>query len=208
MSQWDALERILAALLGSTRSGVIQLDRRGRIVEANERARSLLRRGDGLSDQDGFLHARVAVDNAALQRLLACALPRFGGQGVGGSMAVRRGVDLPRLVLHVSPLDDGDTNIRARRVAALVLIADPGSRTRIDPELVAAALGLTPVESRVAVSLAEGRTVRDIARAMGRTENTIRWHMKNMFSKHHISRQFELVQQVQALADLPDLRPR
>ena len=32
MSRRDGFERILAALLGSTRSGVIQLDRRGRIV--------------------------------------------------------------------------------------------------------------------------------------------------------------------------------
>ena len=123
-------------------------------------------------------------------------------------MAVRRAFDLPRLVLHVSPVDDGEADIRARRVAALALVADPGSRTRIDPELVAVALGLTPVESRVAVWLAEGRTVRDIARAMGRTENTVRWHMKNIFNKHDMCRQFELVQAVRALADLPDRRPR
>ena len=203
-----ALGASLTALLDSARSGVIQLDRRGRIVEANDRARALLRRSDGLCDRGGFLHARTAEDNTALQRLLARALPRFGGQGVGGSMAVRRAFDLPRLMLHMSPVDGGDTDIRARRVAALALIADPGSRMRIDPELVAAALGLTPVESRVAVWLAEGRTVRNVARAMGRTENTVRWHMKNIFNKHDMSRQFELVQAVRALADLPDRRPR
>ena len=95
-------------------------------------------------------------------------------------------------------------NDRARCVAALAPIADPGSRTRIDPELVAATLGLTPTESRVAVWLAEGKTVRDTAQAPGRTENTIRWHMKNIFNKHDISRQFELVQLVLALAGLPE----
>ena len=204
-----ALGASLTALLDNNRSGVIQLDRRGRIVEANDRARFLLRRGDGLCDQNGCLHARAPADNAALQGLLAKALPPFGGQGVSGSMLVSRALDLPRLVLHLSPVDDGESDIRARRVAALALIVDPGGgQSRIDPELAAATLDLTPMESRVTVMLAEGNTVRDIALALGRTENTIRWHMKNIFNKHHISRQFELVQRVLALAGLPDLRHR
>ena len=208
LAEAGALGASLGAMLDSSAAGVVQLDRRGRIVEANDRARSLLRRGDGLLDRNGSLDARAPADNAELQRLLARALPRFGGQGVGGSMTVGRTLDLPRLVLHVSPVDDGEGDMRAKRVAALALIVDPGSRTRIDPDLVAATLELTPMESRVAVWLAEGKTVRDIARALGRTENTVRWHMKNIFNKHDISRQFELVQLVLALAGLPEPRNR
>ena len=204
LAEAGALGASLAGMLDNSAAGVIQLDRRGGIVAANDRARRLLLSGHGLCDQDGYLQARAPADNAELQRLLARALPRFGGQGAGGSMLVRRPFDLPRLVLHVSPVDDGVTDVRPRRVAALALIADPGSRTRIDPELVAATLGLTPMESLVAVWLAEGKTVRDIARALGRTENTIRWHTKNIFNKHGISRQFELVQLVLALAGLPE----
>ena len=149
MSQRDAFERILAALIDTIRSGVIQLDRRGRIVAANELARDLLRRGDGLSDQGGSLHARAPADDAALQALLARALPGFGSQGPGGSILVRRGLGPPPLVLHVSPVDAGGTEIDAEHVAALVLVVDPASRTRIDPALVAATLGLTPMESRL-----------------------------------------------------------
>ena len=206
MSQRDGFERILAALLDTIRSGVIQLDRRGRIVAANDLARDLLRRGDGLSDQGGSLHARAPADDAALQALLARALPGFGGQGAGGSMTVRRGLGRPPLVLHVSPVGEEGAEIDTEHVAALVLVVDPASRTRIDPALVAATLGLTPMESRVAVWLAEGRTVRDIARATGRTENTVRWHLKNIFAKQGIGRQFELVQLVRSLAGLPDHR--
>ena len=162
--------------------------------------------GTGFSTRTGPSTPARPADSAELQRLLARALPRFGGQGAGGSMLVRRPFDLPRLVLHVSPVTDRGSDIRARRVAALALIVDPGSRTRIDPELVAATLDLTPMESRVAVWLAEGKTVRNIAQALGRTENTVRWHMKNIFNKHHISRQFELAQLVLALAGLPEPR--
>ena len=208
MSRRDGFDRILAALTDTIRSGVIQLDRRGRIIAANDCARALLRQGDGVSDQGGSLHARTPADNARLQALLARALPRCGGEGAGGSMLVRRALDEPPLVLHVSPVGEGGTETDTGRVAALVLVVDPGNRTRIDPALVAAALGLTPVESRVAVQLAEGMTVRDIAQTTGRTEHTIRWHMKNIFAKQGIGRQFELVQLVRSLAGLPQQRNR
>ena len=43
MSRRDGFDRILAALIDTIRSGVIQLDQRGRIVAANDCARALLR---------------------------------------------------------------------------------------------------------------------------------------------------------------------
>ena len=64
-----ALGSSLIALLENTRRGVIQLDLRGRIVAANDRARSLLRSGDGLTDEDGLLHASLREDGARQQTL-------------------------------------------------------------------------------------------------------------------------------------------
>ena len=80
----------------------------------------------------------------------------------------------------------------------------PGSRrTRIDPAVAAAALGLTGMESRVAVLLAEGMNVREVAAATGRKESTIRSHVKHMFAKHQLSRQADLVRLVQSLGSAP-----
>lgn len=64
----------------------------------------------------------------------------------------------------------------ARRAAVLVLLVEPERPLRIDPGLVAATLGPTPGESQVAVWVAEGWTVREIAVATGRTDRAIRWH--------------------------------
>ncbi len=125
-----ALGNSLAELLGNTGSGVIQLDRGGRIVAANDRARDLLRGGDGLFDEGGFLRASSAEDDAGLQRLLTRVLPPLGGQGASGSATVRRPTGLARLVLHASPVADGLTDVRRRRVAALVLVADPSRLAR------------------------------------------------------------------------------
>ncbi len=159
----------LAKLLDTTGLGIVQLDGRGRIVAANDRARDLLRTGDGLYDEDGFLYARTPEDDGELQGLLTRALPAFGAQGAGGSATVRRPSAQPPLVLHVNPVGRKETGLRVWPVAALVLVADPASQTRIDPAVAAATLGLTGMESRVAVLLAEGMNVGEIAAAKARS---------------------------------------
>ena len=197
-----ALGTSVAGLLDNTRAGVIQLDRRGRIVEANARAAELLRRRDGLSDQGGALYAATPEDNDRLQSLLARALPRFRGQGASGSMVVRRSSLLPRFALHVTPVANRERDDRSRLVAALVLIVDPVERARIDPGLVEAVLGLSPAETEIAVLLAKGRTLRQIAATTGRGYSTVRTHLKHIFAKLGVSRQFEVARLVLALSSL------
>ena len=202
-----ALGASLMELLETTGSGIIQLDRRGRIVEVNDRARDLLRTGDGLFDERGFLFARRPEDNDRLQEMLKRALPPFGVRGVGGSMMVGRASVLP-LVLHVNPVDRQESDIRVWPVAALMLVVDPSGRRRIDPAMAGAALGLTGMESRVAVLLAEGMSVSSIAAATDRKESTIRWHVRNMFTKLGLSRQADLVRLLMPLAGVPESRDR
>ena len=202
-----ALRASLGALLDNRHAGVIQLDRHGQIAAVNDRARDLLRRGDRLSDRDGALCIPSSAENTTLQQLLGRALPHYGDRGVSGSMVMTRPNGTPPTVLHVIPVD-AERSFRSPRVAALLLIIDidPTRPGRIAPELVAAALGLTPAESVVAALLAEGRTIRDIARATGREEETVRWHKKHVFSKVGVSRQVDLVRLLLSLADIPRAR--
>ena len=138
--------------------------------------------------------------------MLTRALPPFGVQGAGGSMSVKRPEGLSPLVLHVTPVADPEADSRLQRAAALVLIVDARRKAFVDPHLVAAILGLTPAESEVAVSLAEGRDVREIATATGRKESVIRWHLKQIFDKLGIARQAEVAQLVLSLANVPEAR--
>ena len=208
LARADALGATLTEMLDRTGLGIVQLDARGRIVAANDRARDVLRTGDGLLDSDGFLFARAAQDNDDLQALLARALPPFGAQGSGGSTIVRRPDTLPPLVLQVSPVSRREADYPAWRVAALVLVVDPAQEAAIDPALAAAALDLTGMESRVAVLLAQGMTVRQVAAATGRKESTVRSHVKHVFAKHGISRQADLVRLVRSLAGTGEARRR
>ena len=191
----------MTALLENPRIGVLHLDQRGRIMAANDRARSILQHGDGLSDREGVLGARTPDDQLRLERLVAAALLASGAVAVSGSMRVRRPSLLPPLVLHVKPVGVPQPDYGARHVAALVLIVEPG-RHRVDPDLVATTLDLTPGESRVAVWLAEGKSVHEMAQATGLTRGAIRWHLKQIYQKLHISRQADLVRLVLSIAEL------
>ena len=101
----EARNTTVTALLDNPRVGVLHLDRRGRIIEANDRARSILRHGDGLADGNGTLRARAPADQ------------------------------------------------------------------------------LTRPETQVAVWLAEGKSVRDMAQATGHTERAIYWHLRQIYQK-------------------------
>ena len=115
----------LADLLDNERFGVIQLDRQGRLLEANDLATGLLRQGDGLFDRDGFLAAGRTEENTELQRLLARATSPLSTRLAGGSMTVQRSSGQARLVVHVNPVAQSQWYLRSRRVAALVLVVDP-----------------------------------------------------------------------------------
>ena len=145
-----------------------------------------------------MLRAGSPVDDEELQQLLAAALPAHGGQGVSGSMEIRRGPGRSPYMLHVSPVGVRQMDFGARRVAALALIEEQAGKRRIDHQSVAAALGLTPAESRIGSALARGGRVRDIAVATGTRESTVRWHNRRILRKYGVTRQSDLVRLVQS----------
>ena len=200
----DALGSGLAGLLDNDRIGVVQLDRGGRVLEANGPALDILRRGDGLVDRDGTLDVVLPADRRRLKRLLTRALPDLWGEPPGGgSMTVQRLSDSSRLALHVSPVGDAESDFGGHRVAALVLVVDPARAPRIDPALVAKTLGLAPSEGRMAALLAEGLKVSEIAAATQWSEEYVRWLTKRAYRKLDVRGQVELVRHVLAVGALP-----
>ena len=191
----------VTALLDNFRVAAVHLDRRGRILAANDRARRILQHGDRLSDREGGLRASTPDDQLRLERLVAAALPGSGAVAVSGSIVLRNSSGLPPLVLHVKPVGVPQPDYGARHVAALVLLVESVRQHRVDPGLVATTLGLTPGETQVAVWLAEGKSVHEMARATGHTRDAIYWHLKQIYQKQGISRQADLVRLVLSIAE-------
>ena len=206
MANAGALSATLTALLENGRSGFVQLNGRGRILAANDRAREILLKRDGLSDAGGTLVARLPGENAELQRLLAGALTPYGAQGAGGSVKITRAKTRTPLVLEICPVRTDGAGRRARDIAVLVLLVDPEARPRIDPAFAAAALGLSPAESRVAVDLAAGQTIAGIAVELGCGESTVRTHVRRIYRKLAVHKQTDLVRRIMSLEALPGSR--
>ena len=181
----------LSALMEDGPLGVLFLDRRGTIVSANRSAERMLGAGHGIYRWHGTLRASAPIDDTRIGRLVSGALPRFGRIPAGGCQSVRRSSGLP-LIVHVHPVTAARADFGAERVAALVLVRDPDAN-RFDPQTVGDTLGLTPAESRVAVLVGMGKRVPEIARELDRSENTVRWTLKNVLSKTDSARQADLV---------------
>ena len=205
-----ALRTTIDGLLETAGMAVIRLDRSGGVAEANDRARAILDRRDGLRDEDGRLQAALPEEDDALQGLVARAAPYGGGAGAGGSMTVSRERAVSRLLLHVSPVGadgtDGTDGPRSGRTGALVLAIDPADRLRLDPDALGRFLGLTPTESHIAASLVEGMSLQDIAAETGRSVITVKWHLRHIFAKHRLSRQSDLVRLAMSIANVPGIR--
>lgn len=170
----------------------------GRIVDANSRALRMLSAGDGLSDEGGRLHvadpsARSGVERAVAVTAASSVLSLPPSPTV---LPVPRRSGLRPYEVLVLPLP-------ARREwglpgsgCALVMMRDPEEVPLPSAERLARLHGFTGAEAQLAVSLAEGLTLKEHAEAATVTENTARWTLKQAMAKADVRSQSELVRVV------------
>lgn len=194
-----ALGNTLENLLEATGLGIVHLDARGRIKEANDSANRILKEGYVSYDMDRRLLVRNRQDNHEFRQVVSRALPPFGTQATAGSVALSRPDGLPPLGIYLTPVRGSDKNTQLRPIAALAVLVDPLVEAGIDRAFVQKALNLTQAETKVAVLLAQGKDVRTVAASISRAEDTVRWHVKRMMEKLGLSRQSELADLVRSL---------
>lgn len=180
-----------AGLLDTRRVGMLLLDREGRIVEANDRARALLAGSNGLMVREGRLTAVTPAQVAGVTMLLESACRK----GCGGSMPIFR-PSLEPLVLYATPAGMTAPPPFEKHVAARILLSEPFSVPVVNAHRVSDALGLTRGQGQVAAAMAAGGTAASIAAATHRTEAAVRWHIREALSRLGLSRQSDLVRVV------------
>lgn len=209
---WQALQSLPHA--------VILVDAQCRIRYANPAAERLLhsdtatptvkKSADGpeatpwlLRSRHGQLECNSHPAQQALQALVrgACAegVAVPAGSQIGSFL-----LDPPapggrqRTVVNVLPQHEGlGLGPTGRKPLALVLITAPhlpGNASPLTEQTLGAALNLTPAEARVALGLADGRTVKELAAQQEISWHTTRTHIKNILRKTSLHRQTELVQ--------------
>ena len=173
---------------------VLLADSTGAVTGLNQRAAAIVAQGDGLFVCRGVLRCPCPGDTAVLHRLIgdAAQCDGRGGGAVRYGLRLRRSGRRPLSVL-VTPFRCRDVVANAAVVIA-VFVHDPECRQAIDVQVLRDWYGLTPAEARVAALLTGGLSVKEIVERLGVGANTVRTHLKSIFSKTDTRRQAELIQ--------------
>jgi DNA-binding CsgD family transcriptional regulator len=172
--------------------GGVLLDGLGRALRINNKAEATIRKG-GLSLFNKQLSARDRQADIALQRLIGSAL-RSGSPHDG---TLQHPIVIPRpfqcpLIVHVAPVVGSARDLFQRGKAVLMLV-DPDEHRQPAEPILQQAFGLTPAEARIAIALAAGGDLTEIARSSQIAIGTARTQLKAIFAKTGTHRQGELV---------------
>ena len=93
----------------------------------------------------------------------------------------------------VQPLGADETWHGTRGASVAIFIRDPEICTEVETGLLCELFDLTPAEATVAHRLANGLSLEEAADSLDISRNTVRAHLRSIFSKSGITRQTELV---------------
>ncbi|MGH8445105.1 MAG: helix-turn-helix transcriptional regulator [Solimonas sp.] len=199
--QLDSLEserQLFAGTVNRLALGVISLAANGGIVDMNDEARRILAERDGIAlGLNGGLTANSSQEKRELLRLIDVSVKKASSKAVPGlaeAMPITRPSGRSRLGVLIKPLPSGPWPENERRPAAVLYLRDPEANApQASQELARRLLGLTRVETRLAMLLTDGYSLDETADLMNIRRNTARTHLRSIFSKTGVTRQTMLV---------------
>jgi DNA-binding CsgD family transcriptional regulator len=188
-------ESAVHAMLDQLVMGLVLLDVKGRVTYRNPVADSIIEAHPALRLRNEMLviSDKASADNYA--RLVAEAAKAQAGPDAGGMLGVRHAGRRFPLPLLITPLNHLElfSAMSLQTAAVAVFMTDPEHGQSIAPDLLSETYGLTPAEASVAVALANGMSIKEVAQAYGTSPNTVRSQLKAIFRKTGVSRQVDLV---------------
>lgn len=176
----------LHAVMGRIGCGQVLL-RRGRVIEVSATGRGILER-----------ECRFSTGPETLYSAVRQLVNRAGAQIPAGSTSwlatsSREGI---------ASLIDQMMNVSPDETSTLILL-DLDARPEPSPRTLQCLFGLTAAETQLAVELARGHNLLDIARTRRLSRTTIRSQLASLFVKTQTRRQVELVALLGRVAVLP-----
>lgn len=181
---------------------MLLVDEARRIRHVNPLAQAWLNSQDVVSERYGFLHCHHPENQERLARGIdAMQLGGNGGEARREAVVLRRR-DGARILAFVTRMDATQTmGMFGQQSCALILLHAPqASKAPLDAFIVAECFGLTPAEAKVAVQIASGFALKEIAQRSRIALPTVRSHLQRAMEKTGTTRQAELVS---ALLTLP-----
>ena len=181
------------AALDKIAVGILLFSSSGALVYLNPAAKAIINEADGFRVAQGRLLPARAQDAVWLDRLVSQAA-RLGQPRMGGAMPVFRPSGKRPLQLLVSPLPErsGPLVNNESRATAMGLVTGHEQQLGDTRALLSHLFDLTPAETRVALGLLGGLSVKAIAEAAETTANTVRSQLASLFAKTGTHRQTEV----------------
>ncbi len=205
------------AALDRLTHGLLLLDGSGAVAFANRAAQRMLEDGDGLRLRKLTRHAGLgdlvargvaatrAISDAISSTLSldAHATPHFSS-----CVTVPRTSGVASYALQFSALGDhNEFGAGISAFAAIVFIADGAQEVYINPALLQSAYGLTPAETRVALTLLESSSAQEVADKLGTSPNTVNTQIKQIYAKLGVDTRTRFVKLLLGLASPMDSQP-
>lgn len=174
--------RHFARLLDCLNIGIVLVDARARPVFVNRQAAGIADRKDGLALGEGTLAAGAPRATQQL-RDAVCAAIGDGATGTRRLLLTRPSGRPPLLVTLVSMTRNQGAARDARKPHVAILIKEPDDAIDLDRAVLAEAFSLTPRESDVAVRIAAGLDLEQVATELALNVTTVRSHLRQLFDK-------------------------
>lgn len=168
--------------------GMVLVSSTSQVLGANDRASQCLEDKDGLWDEQGLLAAEAVTETLQLRTAIREAVEN----GKPGGMLIRRSRETEPHMVMIQPIGNGSDQ-------AVIAVRSGGARSPGLADRVKALFRLGPAEADIAVQLARGSDIQEIAVARGVTINTIRTQLASAMVKVGVRRQAELVAAVAGL---------
>jgi DNA-binding CsgD family transcriptional regulator len=166
--------------------GVVLLDAAGLVVDANTLGQRALARSRGVLVRNRRL---TFADAAADDRFVRWLDGKQSTDGDGALGVTIRSADGSSCRVVISRA--GTKGVR-RNVAFVVVLYCPGGSREIGIDVLTRLYGLTRAQAGVARSLYAGNTVEQTAQQLALSRNTVRTHLKQIFSKCEVQSQAQL----------------
>jgi DNA-binding CsgD family transcriptional regulator len=171
------------------------VDAKRRVLYSSAAARGLAAKRDGLTLDQGIIAAASQKSQASLDKAVM-------ELATGGNSSIRR-LEIPRTSgrrsyrLILMPINRSRTIPLGVAVPAVsILVIDAHSSARPDPDVLRELFSFTPAEARVSTGLVMGQSAEEIALATKTSVETVRTHIKRIFSKTSTARQGELISSI------------
>jgi DNA-binding CsgD family transcriptional regulator len=179
-------------------AGVMFTNKNGRVIETNQAAERILRLADGLTIRNGQICARRSFETAKLAELIAKAAT--GSHPSAGCVLIGRDGGRPAHIVRIAPVTAGLGGYDLPM--AMVLVSAP-DENRVSESELAELYGLSPAECRLAMAVAFGKRLNDLATEFGLQITTLRTQLSSILKKCEVERQSDLVR---LISNIPVVR--